>query len=197
MHGPLNVKYVYTYIQDVTRNKYRKHFMCFTCTTNSGDTQNVVRGPRAALLHFKAGRHQFSETLNKKKKVKIRRIITLSVFLKKQYSITLCITDNATQFSYSNINSTSQKRWPDCRATWFRLGIGKLCGQSSRNSDSLRCWMVCRLNPEGSEIFLHRPDWALGPSSLLYHRHRVSFSEVKRPGSDDQPPHLVSTTLLG
>jgi len=34
--------------------------------------------------------------------------------------------------------------------------------------------------------------WAL---SLLYHRHRVSFPGVKRPGSADQPPHLAPTSL--
>jgi hypothetical protein len=47
-------------------------------------------------------------------------------------------------------------------------------------------------NPGGCEIFRTRPDRPWGPPSLLYSGYRVSFQEVKRPGSGvDHPPHLA------
>ena len=49
--------------------------------------------------------------------------------------------------------------------------------------------------PVGGEIFRTRPDRSWGPPSLLYHEHRVSFSEVKRPGRGVDHPSPSSTEV--
>jgi len=45
---------------------------------------------------------------------------------------------------------------------------------------------------ERDEIFRPRPRRPWGPTSLLYHEHRVSRPEVQRPGHVfKHPPHLT------
>jgi len=60
-------------------------------------------------------------------------------------------------------------------------------------------WEVRGSNPGSGEIFRTRPDWSLGPTSLLYNWYRVSFLAVKWPerGDDLSPPSESSWPLLG
>jgi len=50
-------------------------------------------------------------------------------------------------------------------------------------------WMVQGLNPSGDKIFCTHPDWAWGPTSLLYNKYQVFFPQVKHPGHGiNHPP---------
>ena len=58
-------------------------------------------------------------------------------------------------------------------------------------------WEVRGSNPGGGEIFRTRPDWPLGPTSLLYKWYRVSFLGVTWPGrGDDLSPSSESSWPL-
>jgi hypothetical protein len=70
----------------------------------------------------------------------------------------------------------------------------RACGPGYRGQyrDSLRGgWSGdCIPMGVGGEIFRTRPDWPLGPPSVLNNGHRVPFPGVKRPEHGDHPPAI-------
>jgi len=53
-------------------------------------------------------------------------------------------------------------------------------------------WTVLGSNPSGGEIFRPHPERTWDPPSLMYNRHRASFSWEKRPGRGVEPhPYLT------
>ena len=64
--------------------------------------------------------------------------------------------------------------------------------QLSRYSYSLRArWPGNRIMVEG-EIFRTHPERPGGPTNFLYHRYKISFPGLKKPGRGvDHQPHLV------